>query len=1156
MSDILSFMDKNVLLADGAMGTKVQQYDLEVKKDYWNCENCTDVLSLSRPDVIQAIHASYYEAGADAVETNSFGGSALTLQEFDLGDKCFELNKKASEIAHAARANFKDGRIRFVLGSVGPGTRLPSLGHVSYRELEASFFEQCCGLLIGGCDAILIETCQDPLQAKAAINAASRAMSKTKQKVPIFCQVTMETTGTMLIGSDISAAVTILGSYPQVSMLGLNCATGPQEMLEAVTYLSSHWQGRFSVLPNAGLPEVVDGKAHYPLDAPSLAHWLERFTDEFGASMIGGCCGTNETHIKALDDMLKKHAPTGSYRPSPKKRRIQHEAAAASLYHAVGYRQENAFFNIGERCNANGSALFRSMQEKEDWDGCVQLAKAQVKEGAHGIDLCTAFVGRNEKKEMNELARRMRGAITAPLVIDSTEYEVLEEALSLYGGKAIINSFNFEDGEETAYKRVELARRFGCGLIGLTIDEDGMAKQTDKKLALAHRLHDFACVKHGLPSHDLFIDPLTFTICTGNEEDRRHGVNTLRAMERIAKELPAVQIILGLSNISFGLNPAARHLLNSVFLAESIKHGMTAAIVHVSRLEPLHRLDEEARNTALDLIYDKSRDDYNPLQKLLTLFADKKSAGAKKREKPRDVQTRLKWRIIDGENKGLEKDLEEARGNIPPLDIINKILLDGMKVVGELFGKGEMQLPFVLQSAEVMKQAVRHLEPFLEKKEGESKGVMVLATVKGDVHDIGKNLVDIILSNNGYRVINLGIKQPLDAILSAAQEHKADAIGMSGLLVKSTVIMRDNLKEMAAQKLQVPVILGGAALNRRYVAEECAPIYEEGGVAYAQDAFEGLRLMDCISNNEFDQVLQEQQVRASRQKKARPKEQRPIEMRQDAKHKKPIQTLTDIPQPPFWGEKIISHVPIKTLLPYLNKMMLYRFHWGYRKHGKSHKDFQSWSKQELDPILHSLVKQCEDESIMVPQASYGYWRCVKDKESLILFDDDAFAREVARFDFPRSDKGVKRCISDFFRTRQDGGDVIALQLVSIGERATQTEQEWFKNDRYRDYLYLHGLGVELAEAMAEYVHRKIRHELGFAKEDSDDPQKLIKQHYHGARYSFGYPACPNLADQKQLLELLSAHKINVSISEEDQLAPEQSTSAIVVHHPQAHYFII
>ena len=1154
MTDFQTFTDTHVLLADGAMGTKVQQHDLS-EEDYWNCENCTDVLSLSRPDVIEEIHAAYFAAGADAVETNSFGGSALTLQEFDLGARCFELNEAAARIARRACDRFDDDRSRFVLGSVGPGTRLPSLGHVGYRALHQSFLEQCNGLIAGGVDAMLIETCQDPLQAKAAINAAKDAMTQQSRTVPLICQVTIETNGAMLVGSDISAALSILSSL-DVAMIGLNCATGPQEMHEHIQFLAAHWHGKISALPNAGLPEVVDGKPHYPLTPDGLSHWLKRFVSEYGVGMVGGCCGTDETHIQELDQMLRRLAPANGLRPTPKKRETQAHEAAASLYHGVPYRQENAFFNIGERCNANGSRLFKQLQEQEDWDGCVELAREQITDGAHAIDLCTAFVGRNEKKEMNELVARMRGSVSVPLVIDSTEYDVLEQALELYGGKAVINSFNFEDGIETARKRVLLARRFGCGIIGLTIDENGMAKEVDDKIKVAHRLYQFACEEHGLPPHDLFIDPLTFTICTGNAEDRGHGINTLQALKRLRDELPRIQLVLGLSNISFGLNAAARHLLNSVFLHEALKAGMTAAIIHVSRIMPLHQISDDDKQLAMDVIYDKRTETHDPLQRLMARFADQKAMQKKKKERPKDVKERLKLRIIDGDRKGLHEDLDQARQTIAPLVIINEILLDGMKVVGDLFGKGDMQLPFVLQSAETMKQAVSHLEPHLDKEDGQNKGVMVLATVKGDVHDIGKNLVDIILSNNGYRVINLGIKQPLDSIVQAAREHNADAIGMSGLLVKSTVIMRDNLREMSQMDMSVPVILGGAALNRRYVVEECAPIYESGEVAYAQDAFDGLRLMDAISNNSFADAISDQVKRAQRVMKRDKKppvatELRPITM---VKGKK-IKPVAAIPDAPFFGSKVISHIPIATLMPYVNRTMLYRFHWGYKKGGKSHKDFTAWSKKELDPLLHRLAKQSKQEEIMHPQACYGYWRCAKEDNALVLFDGD-FKTECARFDLPRSTQGNCLCISDFFRTHDEGGDIIALQLVTVGSNASVVAQQWFADDRYEDYLYLHGFGVELAEAAAEYIHRRIRHEWGFAQEDADDPQLLLKQRYRGARYSFGYPACPHLGDQKKLIELLQAEKIGVTLTEEDQLDPEQSTSAIVVHHPDAHYFIV
>ena len=1161
MAHLLDVLADRVLLCDGAMGTRVQATVLDTERDYLGHENCTDILCESRPDLVRDIHVGYLEAGADMVETNSFGASPITLGEFGLSDKAFALNKRAGELAREAVESFHDGRPRFVLGSVGPGTRLPSLGHVDYQTLEDALAVQCAGLIAGTSDAILIETCQDPLQIKAAVNGAKRARLEAGLDIPIMVQVTVETTGTMLVGADIAAAATIVQAL-DVASIGLNCATGPQEMAEHVRWLGQNWPGLISLLPNAGLPELVDGKAHYPLTPGELTAWLERFIREDGVNLIGGCCGTDVPHIQSLDAMLKR---LGGDRPAPVRRSVHWVPAIASLYGQVPLRQENAVLSIGERCNANGSKKFRQLQENGDWDGCVEMGRDQTREGSHALDICTAFVGRDEVAEMTEVVSRMRGSVSAPLVIDSTELNVLESALKLYGGKPVLNSINFEDGEAPAHKRLELARRFGTAVIALTIDETGMAKTAERKLEIAKRLHQFACVEHGLPAGDLLFDPLTFTIATGNDDDRRLGLETLDAIERIKQELPECQIILGLSNISFGLNPVARHVLNSVFLDHAVRRGMTGAILHISKIVPLHKIPKEEVEIAEDLIFDRRREGYDPLHAFLALFQDRKAEAAVKKARPALVEERLTQRIVDGDRIGLEDDLAEALTQHPALDIVNIFLLDGMKVVGELFGAGKMQLPFVLQSAETMKTAVNYLEPHMEKVEGQQKGTIVLATVKGDVHDIGKNLVDIILTNNGYRVINLGIKQPIASILQAAIEHKADAVGMSGLLVKSTVVMRENLEEMSRQQLRVPVILGGAALTRRYVEDDCSRSYDCGRVAYARDAFDGLDLMEKVVQGKFDPHLSE--LRAKRVgrpvntrrtlgKAADAKPLRPVDVEEIRLRRGELTAGVPVPVPPFWGARVIEQSPVKALLPYLNERMLYQFHWGYRKDGRTLDEFKAWAHKELRPILNRVVEEALAETILTPQAAYGYWRCAAQGNDVILFEVDG-STEAARFSFPRQNKEGGLCIADFFKDVDAGTrDVIGLQVVTMGDRASSVARDWFAQNRYQDYLYLHGLSVEMAEAMAEYVHKRIRAELGFAGEEARDLDGMLSQGYRGSRYSFGYPACPNLADQKQILALLKAAEIGITLSEEDQLEPEQSTSAIVVTHPQAKYFSV
>jgi 5-methyltetrahydrofolate--homocysteine methyltransferase len=1168
MAHFLDYLSDRVMLCDGAIGTQVQARNLDIERDFVGNENCTEILCDSRPDLIREIHLGYLAAGCDALQTNSFGGSPITLGEFGLGDRAFALNRRAAELAREAVAEFAhDGRTRFVLGSVGPGTRLPSLGHVGYQELEDALGVQCDGLIAGGVDAIIIETCQDPLQIKAAVNGAKRARAAAHQDTPILVQVTIETTGTLLVGADIAAAATIIHAL-DVPMIGLNCATGPREMAEHVKWLGENWPGQISVQPNAGLPELVAGHAHYPLGPAELAQWLERFVAEDGVGMIGGCCGTEAAHIAALDAMLRRlgrGGGDGRRRPAPRPRQPVWAPSVASLYGQVALRQENAWLSIGERCNANGSRKFRQLQEQGDWDGCVEMGREQVKEGSHTLDLCTAFVGRDEVADMTQAITRLRGAVNAPLVIDSTEYPVLEAACRLYGGKPIINSINFEDGEEAADKRLALARRFGAAVIALTIDESGMAKEVEHKLAVARRLYDFACGRHGLPPSDLLFDPLTFTICTGNADDRKLGLNTLEAIERIAQAMPECQIILGLSNISFGLNPPARQILNSVFLDHALRRGLTGAIVHFSRIMPLHKIPAEELRIAEDLVFDRRHQGYDPLHAFIGLFENRAVETAEKKGRPEQLEERLAQRIVDGDRQGLEADLDLAMASYKPLDIINNILLGGMKTVGELFGAGKMQLPFVLQSAETMKAAVGFLEPHMERVAGQERGTVVLATVRGDVHDIGKNLVDIILTNNGYRVINLGIKQPIGAILEAAVAQKADAVGMSGLLVKSTVVMRENLEEMSRQGLDLPVMLGGAALTRRYVEEDCVKAYGAGRVAYARDAFDGLGLMDKIVTGKFDAHLREvraknegRAVKPSRKlgRAADPRPLRPVDLEEIRLRRAELTGNVAVPQPPFWGPRTIERVSPKAVVPYLNERMLYQFQWGFRKDGKSMAEYREWAKDELRPVLRRILDLAVRDEILVPQAAYGYWPCAAEGNDVILFDPDG-GHELTRFSFPRQNKEGGLCVADFFR---DIGaperDVIGLQVVTMGRRASEAAREWFAQNRYQDYLYLHGLSVEMAEALAEYVHRRIRGELGFAAEEARDPEAMLAQGYRGSRYSFGYPACPNLADQKQLLALLRAEEIGIALSEEDQLDPEQSTSAIIVHHPQAKYFSV
>ncbi len=1137
MTDILKHLRTHILLADGAMGTIVQDLHLDLQKDYLGHENCTDILCLSRPDIVTAIHKQYLDAGADLITTNSFGASAVTLAEFGLEDQCIAINRAAAEIARQAINDHGSSKRKYVMGDIGPGTKLPSLGHASYDQLKNGFGLQAEGLLLGGVDVILIETCQDLLQIKAAINGARAAMQKTNRSVPLFIQLTVEINGTMLTGSDISAACAVLSAM-NVDLIGLNCATGPREMQPHLQYLSENFHGLISVQPNAGLPELIDGKTHYPLSPADLKNHLQYFIDQYRINIIGGCCGTTPAHIKALDTMF------GRPKAAAKTDAPDTYVRAASLYTSDDYMQENAFFSIGERCNANGSKKFRELQAIEDWESCLNLALQQQKEGSHAIDLCTAHVDRDENHDMQMLMETFATSLHVPIVIDSTDTNVIKNALKLYGGKAIINSINLEDGEAEAMERLKLAKEFGASVIALTIDEQGMAKTAERKVEIAERLIALACEKYGLAHQDLMIDPLTFTIATGNVDDRNLAQETLEAIRIIRNKYPKVQIVLGLSNVSFGLKMAARHVLNSVFLHHAMEAGMNAAIVHLSKIMPLHQIDSDELALFEDMIFNRYDDDYNPLEEVLTLFADRSVQENKPSLENLSPIEQLKQRIIDGDMMGLKDNLTAVLDEgIKPLDIINNILLDGMKEVGELFGSGKMQLPFVLKSAETMKASVRFLEPLMDKSSGPARGKIVLATVKGDVHDIGKNLVDIIFTNNGFEVINLGIRQEIETIFEAAQQHNADAIGMSGLLVRSAMIMKDNLGYMHDQNGRFPVVLGGAALTRRFVDEDCAQNYPESSVFYAKDAFDGMQIMEDITRGNLDKRKHRQQ---RKQKTVNP--QRLMDYSRSAVAYDQIDRNFHNVTPPFWGVRHIEHVPIKNLLQYMNMRMLFRFHFGDKSFKSNEMRPKDW---DILKYIHQITEQ---ESIYHPKAMYGYWPCRSQRGGLLIMDPIDHQQERLFIPFLRQNYDQGIAISDFYRS--DSLDVVGLQVVTMGQKASDVASAWLKQDRYQDYLYAHSYGVELAEALAEYVHAKMRSEMQISQHDAMDAVQLLNKGYQGARWSFGYPACPDIEQQRGLLELLDAGEIGLSMDKDLQMHPEQSTMAIVSFHPQACYFAV
>jgi 5-methyltetrahydrofolate--homocysteine methyltransferase len=1145
--DFMGALRERVLVFDGAMGTMLQNAGLSLD-DYQGKEGCSEILCVSRPDVVRDIHAAYFEAGADAVETNSFGSSAIVLAEYDIADQVVPLNRLSAELARGVADDFQaDGRPRWVAGSIGPGTKLPTLGHTTYDVLAATYADQAFGLLEGGADLLLIETCQDLLQIKAAVAGAYAGMRRAARRVPVITQVTVETTGQMLLGSDIAAALTAIEPLG-VDVIGMNCATGPAEMGEHLRHLAQHARTPLSCLPNAGLPELRDGKPWYPLTPQELAEAHSRFVAEFGLNIVGGCCGTTPEHVRQVVEAL------GGRAPAP--REPAHEPSLSSLYQSVPLDQDITYLTVGERCNANGSRKFRDLMLEGDLEGMVGVAKDQVREGAHVLDVCVDYVGRDGAPDMDVLAARLATQSTVPIMLDSTQADVLEAGLKRLGGRAIINSINLEDGEARMDAVCPMARQYGAALVALLIDEEGQARDVEWKLRIAHRIHDLAVDKHDLAPEDLIFDALTFPLGSGQEDLRGDAIATLEAIRRIKAELPGVRTILGVSNVSFGLAPAARQVLNSVFLHEAREAGLDAAIVAPARILPMHRIEDEQRQVALDLIYDRRRDGYDPLQKFMALFEGKEATKAASAEDLAElpIDERLQRRIVDGVRDGLEADLAEAMQTRSPLSIINEVLLAGMKTVGELFGAGEMQLPFVLQSAEVMKAAVAVLEPFMEKADQGGKGRVVLATVKGDVHDIGKNLVDIILTNNGYTVHNIGIKQPIATIIDKAEEVGADAIGMSGLLVKSTVVMRDNLEELNARGLDAyPVLLGGAALNRTYVEGDLRQLYK-GRVFYCRDAFAGLRVMDQL-REEREQGIQaaKEPVRAPRVAPVKPRGPAPAGPDVSELARSDVAVDVPVPTPPFLGEaRVVKGIPVRDLVPYLNESALFRGQWQLRPVGGK-EGWRHTLETEARPRLRALLDEAVATQILRPAVVYGYFPCNSDGNDLVVWD--AEGRERVRFSFPRQRRDRRLCIADFFRPVSSGEpDVIGMHVVTMGLAASEATARLFADNRYREYLELHGVTVEMAEALAEYWHKRVREELGIAGEDAAAMEDLFDQGYRGSRYSFGYPACPDLEEQTKLFELLGPERIGVELSEEFQLHPEQSTSAIIVHHPEAKYF--
>ncbi|MDQ3151950.1 MAG: methionine synthase [Actinomycetota bacterium] len=1172
-SALLDACERRVLVVDGAMGTMLQSVPLTLD-DFAGLDGCNEILNVTRPDVVRGVHRGYLEAGVDAVETNTFGANLANLAEYDIADRITELAERGAVLAREVADEHGPGR--FVLGAVGPGTKLPTLGHVPFATLRDAYVECCRGLLAGGVDAILVETSQDLLQTKASVIAAHRAMAAEGRTVPIICQVTLETTGTMLLGTEIGAALTALEPLG-IDVIGLNCATGPAEMSEHLRALSKHARIPLSVMPNAGLPQLGSEGAVYPLKPDELAEAMVAFVREFGVQIVGGCCGTTPEHMTAVRDAVADVEPA-QRRPRP-------EPGVSSLYAAVPFRQDTSVLVVGERTNANGSRAFRDAMLADDLDRCIEIAREQIRDGAHLLDLCIDYVGRDGAADMAELAGRLATASTLPVMLDSTEPDVLVAGLERLGGRCVINSVNYEDGDgpESRFARVmALVREHGAAVVALCIDEEGQARTRDWKAAVASRLIEDLTTNWGMHTGDIIVDCLTFPISTGQEEVRRDAVETIEAIREVKRRHPAVQTTLGVSNVSFGLNPAARQVLNSVFLHECVAAGLDTAIVQASKIMPMARIPEDQRHAALDLVYDRRKPGHDPLQHFMGLF-EGVSVSSARESRAQELAAlplfeRLERRIVDGDRNDLESDLDAAMERRPPLEIVNDTLLSGMKTVGELFGSGQMQLPFVLQSAEVMKAAVAYLEPHMERADDGGKGRLVLATVKGDVHDIGKNLVDIILTNNGYEVVNLGIKQPITTILEAAAEHRADAIGMSGLLVKSTVIMKENLLEMNSRGLgdRFPVLLGGAALTRSYVENDLGEIYT-GEVAYARDAFEGLRTMDAIMTRKRGGAVDTdpEAVAKAAERKARHERSRRIaeSRRAAAPPAPPVPARSDVtvdvplPSPPFWGSRVVRGIAVADYAGLLDERALFLGQWGLRGARGEGPSYEELVETEGRPRMRGWLDRLSTEGVLAHAAVvYGYWPCVAEGDSLIVLDEPrADAPERHRFTFPRQQRDRHLCLADFYRPREAAlaageVDVLPLHLVTMGQPIADYAAELFAKDAYRDYLEVHGLGVQLTEALAEYWHVRIRSELRFpsgasvADEDPTDVEEFFSLGYRGARFSLGYGACPNLDDRAKIVDLLEPGRIGVELSEELQLHPEQSTDAIVAHHPEAKYF--
>jgi 5-methyltetrahydrofolate--homocysteine methyltransferase len=1132
----MSLAEEKLLIFDGACGSNLQE--MEIPTAAWQgCEGCNELLNLTAPETIVALHRSFLDAGAMVVETNTFGASSIVLAEYGLADRVVAINRAAVNNARAALAGLDGG---YVAGSIGPTTKLPSLRHIGVDELHAAMAQQVRALVEAGVDALVIETCQDLLQVKTALLATFEALEAAGRELPVLVSVTMERQGTMLVGSDIAAVCATLEPFPIFS-LGLNCATGPVDMASHIRFLSRNWPGRISCMPNQGLPEVVDGKTCYPMSPDEYVRHLRLFIEQDGVSVVGGCCGTTPGHIHALAEACAGIAPA-------QRETCEHKSSGAgdermkpslsSLYQAVEIAQETPPLLIGERSNPNGSKRFRECLLADDFDGCLRIALEQEARGAQLLDLCAAYAGRDELADLTRLLGMHAEALKIPLVIDSTSPQCIEACLKLYPGRCLINSINLEDGGKTLARVCRLAKQYGAAVVALTIGEEGMAMSAADKLAVARRIHDLAVHEHGLRPQDLLFDPLTFTIGAGDENLYDAAIQTLEGIRRIKAELPGVFTLLGLSNISFGLPAAARRILNSVFLYEAVAAGLDAAIIDAGKILPLAQVSEVDRKVCLELIFDRERSEASsPLMRFIDHFSERTERSDEEDDQDQWPEEALHRKILRGDKEGIDDLLAVLLERYPPLEIVNQMLVPAMRHVGDLFGKGELLLPFVLQSAEAMKKSVAWLEPYMQKIDRDEGIKVLLATVQGDVHDIGKNLVDILLSNNGYKVFNIGIKVPAETIIERARALQVDLIGLSGLLVKSAIVMQESLPQYREAGLNVPILLGGAALTREFVANACVPGYD-APVVYCADAFAGLKALKDFEAGTLKatEAVQRSQARL-----------KPGLKKIDIRHDEPV------PEPPFLGARHVHQIDLQTLFPFVNEQALFRGRWGYRRQaGSTAEEYQTLVRETVRPLYAELKRRTVEDGLLQPKVAYGYFRCHSEGDALCIEHDG----QLLRFTFPRQQLAPQLCIADFFRSRDEGGDVAAFFVVTLGERIARETRRLFETDSYHDYLMLHGFSVEVTDALAEYWHEVMRIELGIGAERPRDAAGYVTQGYQGSRYGFGYPACPDLDAHQLLFRMLAPQTIGVTLTENMEMIPEVSTSAIIAHHPQAKYFAV